>query len=356
MSTFFTPGRKKEIGLDELSPETMEAVLLLAYYDAVIVKSKAAAEKVREAVDRVGLTAWIETRRLNDLSDREKDALAWDIRKAEEFQGNVLSGEKETTLLMGEFLRSRLDTKVPADEEKSRLPPSLPTLSIRITDPKLLQTVKERERTGPAPPEILQRVTPTLGARKCYDSQPSYAPAAPSSPTVDTPTTSNVGKVEGVSPPGKDVILRKILGPVSERMETDYREALRRANNAANFVEVSPEGSKKSSVDADFDSATCNEDSGIEGSSRPTSPDFEDEVEEAVEVIDKRTLVRYNENDDSDEASEPTWNKEVEEKRLRMNEKILEVKNKLKRDQGRKRKSPGKKCHTDDNKKGKREQ
>ena len=199
MSTFFTPGRKKEIGLDELSPETMEAVLLLAYYDAVIVKSKAAAEKVREAVDRVGLTAWIETRRLNDLSDREKDALAWDIRKAEEFQGNVLSGEKETTLLMGEFLRSRLDTKAPTDEEKSRLPPSLPTLSIRITDPKLLQTVKERERTGPAPPEILQRVTPTLGARKCYDSQPSYAPSAPSSPT-GTPAPAPDSKISPTPP------------------------------------------------------------------------------------------------------------------------------------------------------------
>ena len=124
----------------------MEAVLLLAYGDAVIVKSKVAAERVREAVDHIGLTAWIETRRLNDLSDREKDALASDIRRAKEFQRKIVSGEKETSRLMEDFLRSR--SAPVATGDKSRLPPYLPTISIRITDPKLLLAVKDRERAA----------------------------------------------------------------------------------------------------------------------------------------------------------------------------------------------------------------
>ena len=287
--------------MDQLSPETMEAVLLLAYGDAVIVKSKVAAERVREAVDHIGLTAWIETRRLNDLSDREKDALASDIRRAKEFQRKIVSGEKETSRLMEDFLRSR--SAPVATGEKSRLPPYLPTISIRITDPKLLLAVKDRERAAAAP-EILQRVVPTLGARKCYDTLPSNT-----SPGKDA---AAVAKVEGISPPGKSAILRKILGPVSERMETDYKEALKKETNSANFVEFSPEGGsgrKPATAEEQDDGlyagahsllATCNEDSGIEGS-RPTSPDFEDSVEEeSVEVIDERTHVRYNTSADGD--------------------------------------------------------
>ena len=302
VSTFFTPGRVKDVRLDQLSPETIEAVLLLAYGDAVIVKSKSAAERVHEAVDHIGLTAWIETRRLNDLSDREKDALASDMRRVKEFQRKMASENKDgVSRLMDDFLRSR------PPPEKSRLPPYLPTISIKITDPKLLHAVKNRERggggaEGAAAPEILQRVTPTLGAKKCYDPQPSYTPGK---------DATAVPKVEGISPPGKSAILRKILGPVSKRMETDYKEALKKENNSAKFVEVSPEGSKKSAAAEDQRGGedSINEDSGI--SSRPTSPEFDDSIEEeSVEVIDESTHVKYN--DSADEDGELTSNKNTE--------------------------------------------
>ena len=331
--------------MDKLSPETMEAVLLLAYGDAVIVKSKVAAERVNEAVDHIGLTAWIETRRLNDLSDREKDALASDIRRAKEIQRKIVSGEKETSRLMEDFLRSR--SAPVATGEKSRLPPYLPTISIRITDPKLLLAVKDRERA--AAPEILQRVVPTLGARKCYDTLPSNI-----SPGKD----AAVAKVEGISPPGKSAILRKILGPVSERMETDYKEALKKETNSANFVEVLPEGGRKSATSEEQNDAvyagahsylaTCNEDSGIEGS-RPTSPDFEDSVEESVEVIDERTHVRYNTSADGDgelvssseieaeKESDAVVAKEKKSEDLRRNEEDT-----AERGKGRKRRSTDK--------------
>ena len=296
VSTFFAPGKEKHIKLDQFSPETIEAVLLLSYGDAVIVRSAGEAGRVHEAVEHIGLTACIETRKLTELRDREKDVLASDMHRAKRFQKDMVSGKFDgISRLTDDFLRSR----PPPVPEKSRLPPKLLSIRIRITDPKLLHDLKDREGGGATPKKILQRMMPTMGARKCYDTLPSYT--SPGKIEVFP-----VAKVEGISPPGKSDVLRKIFRPVSERMETDYKEALKKENDAAKFVEFYPEGSKKSaaaeeqsggenSVNAGPDSylATRHEDSGI--SSRPTSPECDDSVEEEpLEVIDERTHVLYN--------------------------------------------------------------
>ena len=264
--------------MDGVRPETMEAVLLLAYGDAAIVKSGKAAEKVSEAVEHIGLTACVETRRLNDLGDKEKDDLASEFERAKVFQRDIVSGERETSRLIDDFLLSRSAPPVAAKEEKyekkgeekSRLPRSLPTISIRITDPKLLKDIKEKERRGEAGANgggVVQRVTPTLAARKCYDPQPSAA---------------SPGKEVSASAPGKGAIPRKVPEPVSERMRYDYKEALsmEKERSLGNLVHVW-EGRKESTCDG-----MNGEDSGIE-ESRPASPDLEESVgESSVEVID----------------------------------------------------------------------
>ena len=263
----------------------MEAVLLLAYGDVAIVKSGKAAEKVNEAVEHIGLTAHVETRRLNDLSDKEKDDLASEMERAKVFQRDIISGERETSRLIDSFLLSRSAPPVAAkeedqkkEEEKSRLPRSLPTISIRITDPKLLKDIKEKDRrreagaNGGVYGAILK--WRGLAARKCYYPQPSSA---------------SPGKGVSASPPGKGAIPRKVPEPVSERMRLDYKEALsmEKERSLGNLAYVW-EGRQESTCDDGMNG----EDSGIE-ESRPATPDLEDSVEESsVEVIDESTHVQ----------------------------------------------------------------
>ena len=271
----------------------MEAVLLLAYGDAAIVKSGKAAERVNEAVEHIGLTACVETRRLNDLSDKEKDDLASEMERAKVFQRDIISGERETSRLMDNFLLSRSAVKEEKEEkkgeERSRLPPSLPTISIRITDPKLLQDIKDKERRGEAGANggVVQRVTPTLAPRKSYDPQPSSA---------------YPGKEASASPPGKGAIPHRVPEPVGERMRLDYKEALSMEKERS-MVHV-------------WEKSTCDdgmngEDSGIE-EPRLASPDFEESVEESsVEVIDESTHVKYDES--AEERGGPDSNDETED-------------------------------------------